>query len=186
MFPRLTTFLLLLVCLWIGLPVAYGNEAVPVDARLKAGFLYNFFSFVQWPTPIQDDVVLGIVSTPAEAEVIEAVVAGKEVKGSHQLYVISGTQFADVAQADLVFVAATDAKTILHLIDQAAQLPVLLVGEKAAFVEAGGHMAIVRHGNKLELLVNLAQAEKKGFKISSKLLRLASRIVTAGAGSAHE
>lgn len=182
MLLRRATILLLLLCLCSGTAAARGSEVVPVDARLKAGFLYNFFSFVKWPGPDMEELVLGIVSSQAEAEVIEATVYGKKIKGGQQLYVISGRSFNEVSQADLVFVASTDPLTIRHIVEQAASLPVLLVGEQSAFVEAGGHLAIVRHGKNMELMVNLDQAEQKGFKISSKLLRLATPVSSPRAG----
>lgn len=173
----LFTFLFVLSC--CGTSSGRGGQ---VDARLKAGFIYNFFNYVQWPGAAKGTFVVGLVGPISQGAVIKAMVDGKRVRAAQILSVISLSGVADLTRMDLIFVAATSPDKEKEIITAASNLPILLVGESKSFVEQGGHLAIVRQGNKMSLLVNLRQAKSQGFVVSSKLLRLASYIIQGPSG----
>jgi hypothetical protein len=53
----------------------------------------------------------------------------------------------------------------------------LVVGESEDFLEQGGMINFHLQGGKVRFEVNLKAAEDEGLKVSSKLLRLATRVL---------
>jgi hypothetical protein len=54
---------------------------------------------------------------------------------------------------------------------------ILIVGEDANFTEYGAMINLIKQNQKVGFEVNLANAKQANFRISSKVLRLADRVV---------
>lgn len=156
-----------------------------VEYQVKAGFLFNFAKFVEWPGAALApgaSVRLGIIAPEDVYHLIEKSLAGK-VAGDRPLTVerLTPARLGDgAAMPNIIFVHqdAFRAQSDLGFTPQqltaiAEKHPVLLVGETAGFASSGGIIGFVQRGENLRFQVNLASAERAGLKLSARLSGLA-------------
>lgn len=155
---------------------AFGETPEERENALKAGFIYNFFSYIEWPQKSEQSgpFVVGIVGNDSYDAVVAAL-AGKSVKGRR----IEVRKVGDLSRLEgyhLVFVSASEQARLRQILDQTRNAAILTVGESAGFTREGGIINLVPSRNRFQLEINPAAAEKAGLTISSQLLKLA-RIV---------
>ena len=80
---------------------------------------------------------------------------------------------AEMAQCSLLYVAQPDVKEMRKALERVEGTSVLTVGETDAFARAGGMVALVNSGDRIQIEVNLEAAQSAGIKISSRVLNLA-------------
>jgi len=78
-----------------------------------------------------------------------------------------------------IFVAAAEQRRLPALLSALRQRPVLLVGDGPGFAEQGAAINLVVDGQRIRLEINPEAAQRRGLRISSRVLRLA-RIVQGG------
>jgi hypothetical protein len=157
-----------------------GDEAeLPAAAKfeyqLKAGFLFNFARFTEWPTNAlgtPDSVRIGVLDDGKVYPIIASELAGKRV-GEKTIEVVRCKSVEDLKRCGMVFVTRSQTVRSGELWKTVADLPVLTVGEYDGFAERGGCINFVRQGENIRFEVNLAAAEQAGLKISSKLASVA-------------
>ncbi len=162
-----------------------------VEYQVKAGFLFNFAKFVEWPgtalTP-GSSMRLGIIAPEEVYQLIEKSLSGKTV-GDRPLLVerLTAAQIeAGTALPNIIFVhqdafrQQSDAGfTHQQLAALADKQQVLLVGESAGFATSGGMIGFVQRGENLRFQVNLACAQRAGLKLSARLSGLAEIVSSA-------
>jgi hypothetical protein len=157
--------------------------AVPAAAQqsreydLKAVFLYNFASFVEWPkssfVSADSPFIIGILGHDPFGKSLNDVVAGERVHG-HPIVV---RRYAEVAQVraqppHILFISASEAERIELIVKQLQGLPILTVSEVPGFLRAGGAINFTT-SNRVQLRINPDATQTAGLSVSSKLLRLA-------------
>jgi len=161
-------FVLCLPGTWSG-----ANSAALTEAQLKAGFLYNFAQFVEWPTPtVEDDPfvisVMGDVNFDGALEQMQ----GREVNG-RKIAVQFVDEQDDVSGCAILFIAAPDDRATASALARVGGSPVLTVGESARFTKLGGIIRLYKENDRLRFEVNVSRAQSAGLRISSKMLGLA-------------
>lgn len=153
--------------------------AAPVkfEYQLKAGFLFNFARFTEWPTNAAattntDTVRIGILDDGKIYPIIASELAGKRI-GAKSIEVVRCKSADDLKRCGMVFVTRSQAGRPGELWKTVADSPVLTVGEFEGFAEHGGCVNFVRQGENVRFEVNLGAAEQAGLKISSKLASVA-------------
>jgi hypothetical protein len=76
----------------------------------------------------------------------------------------------------VVFVTRSYLGEIPEILARLGELPVVTVSEGEEFVEQGGTIGLVLSEGKVRFEINVDTAKRHGIRISSKLLRLASRL----------
>jgi YfiR/HmsC-like len=191
MFRRLT---ILIVALSFSLSWAPGALAQDRDSSeylIKAGFIFNFAKFVDWPpaTFAQPDspIVIGILGTDPFGAIIDQIVQEKKIGGRG--FVVRrlkwGTDLKDLKECKILFVGASERVHIDELVQIVKGLPILTVGETPGFAERGGVIRLVLEDNKVRFEVNVEAARQAGLTISSRLLTLA-RIIQQTAVDARK
>jgi hypothetical protein len=160
--------------LWLAPPCGFARDA-DREYSLKAGYLFNFIQFVEWPAPggtdpfticfRGSDGVLEQLSAalPAKRMGSRPVAArtlspGESLAGCHVLY-LDGTQLASSVQAI------------------SARAPGLLtVSDGTNFLSEGGIIELFAEGNRLRFRISLDNARRANLRISSSLLQLASSV----------
>jgi len=158
---------------------AVAGRAVPASRQLeyqiKAGYLYNFAKFVEWPPPpLAEGGVfrLGVLSDETAYSIIAETLRGRKI-GEHPVEVVLLASNADAASCRVVFIPRSVAVTVSDLRAELNHAAVLLVGEKEGFAAAGGEIGFVPRGENLRYQVNLAAAEQAGLHLSARLAGLA-------------
>lgn len=153
------------------------------EYEIKAGFMFNFIRFVEWPkTPAGGlrPVRLCVRGTELVGDVFVAL-DWKPIRGG----AVEVTRIARPEQAvacDVVFIVGLDAESQQEVLQAVAGAPTSTVGEAQAFTKAGGMIAFVYRKNQLRFAVNLDPVARAGMTIRSDLLRLAADVSRAGGG----
>lgn len=142
---------------------------------LKAVFLYNFATFVDWPesafTAPDQPFVIGVLGEDPFGAALDEVVANERVKG-RPLVVRRCATIAEGSSCHILFISASERERMREVLRATAGRPVLTVADVPRFVEAGGLVGFAT-GPRLQLHVNATAARQSGLTISSKLLRVA-------------
>jgi hypothetical protein len=156
-----------------------------IEYQLKAGFLFNFAKFVEWPDESLAagvGVRLGIIAPDEVYHLMEKSLSGKLI-GDRPLIVerLTAAEIeAGTALPNIIFVhqdtfrlpseRGISAQQLAALVEKK---PVLLVGESAGFATSGGIIGFVQRGENLRFQVNLSSAQRAGLKLSARLSGLA-------------
>jgi hypothetical protein len=173
-------FLLLVLAAVLAVPAAAGAQPAAPEYDVKAAFLYNFTKFVEWPaSTLPDDTLrLCVLGEDPFGKTLQTV-AGEEVAG-RKLIVLSTEKLSDPTGCQVLFISRSERERMPQILSSLRGVPVLTVGDTRGFLEQGGIINFTFEGSKVRFEINQESAERAGIKISSKLLRLATR-VTPGA-----
>ena len=152
---------------------------------IKAGFIYNFAKFVEWPATAfaQPDspIVIGILGTDPFGTLIDRIVENKKI-GARGVVVKRlkwGMDLKDLKDCKILFVGASERAHVDDLVQIVKSLPILTVGETPGFAERGGVIRFVLEDNRVRFEVNVDAARQADLTISSRLLTLARIIQQA-------
>ena len=150
-------------------------SASSVEYRVKIAFLYNFTKFVEWPAtgekPTQP-FQIGILGEDVFGDEIGGL-AGKSV-GNRRLRVQRYPSWDDrAASCDILFIAGSQEQQLTEIIRRLDGAPVLTVGDTDGYASRGVMINFFMENNKVRFEINPEQADRAGFKISSRLLKLA-------------
>jgi hypothetical protein len=194
MFRRLQ---ILIVALSFSLSWAPGTFAQSPDASdsseylIKAGFIFNFAKFVEWPSNAfaQPDspIVIGILGTDPFGTIIDKIVQDKKIgtRGFVVKRLKWGVDLKELRECKILFIGASERAHMDELVQMLRGLPVLTVGETPGFAERGGVIRFVLEDNRVRFEVNVVAARQADLTISSRLLTLA-RIIQQSAGDTRK
>lgn len=166
--------------------LAFPSVAVPAqeadEQLLKVAFIYNFAKFTTWPDAVFADsnapVVLCVIGKHELGDAFESV-QGKAV-GGRTVAVKYLSSYRSKDQCHVVFVADSEKAKLAKIVRTGKEAHALTVSDMDGFAESGGIIRIVRGSDdKIRFEINAAAAEQSGLKLSSKLLKLATRLVTS-------
>lgn len=146
------------------------------EAAVKAGFVYNFIKFTQWPglregTPIR---LCAASARPLDGQL--SLLQGRSV-GNRLLEVRLATPATDWRQCDVLFLDEEDADRLSLVSARLARAPVLTLGDLPGFVDAGGMIGLRVEASRVRFDVNLNSAQQSGLVLNSQMLKLAGRVV---------
>lgn len=156
-----------------------GSLNVPAEAEdettVKLGYYYNFTKFVEWPTALEEPVMLcvlgdGVVKPAA------AIMEGKQLK-QHPIVVADAKRVAGFKGCQAIFIGATESWRIDALIRELKDRPILTVSDVDKFAERGGMIGLVRDEGKVRFEINLDAVQKAGLKLGSQVAKLAVRTI---------
>jgi hypothetical protein len=154
-----------------------GAAAQEVTApALKAGYIYNFVRFTEWPDDEQapQPLVMCVLGDPAVGDALERVVKGRTLAGRSMtvsLLARSGsTQACHVLYLSNVLPGRA-AQVIAGLNDR----PVLTISDLEGFTEAGGMAQFFFERGQLRFSIRNDAVKRARLQISSRLLALAKR-----------
>jgi len=169
-------------------PQARADSAQSREYQIKAAFLYNFANFVDWPKEKVADsnsITIGIIGNDPFGKAFEPIknkqIKGKKVvikwfKGLEELKK-STEQIEAIRKCHLLFVCRSQKEQLTKIINLVKDHSVLTVGDMKAFLESGGIINFLMEDKKVRFEFNITAAKRNKLTISSKLLRLAKRVV---------
>lgn len=187
---------LALIAVSVAIPVM-ADSAVSRENKIKAAFLYNFMDFVDWPkarmADVSQPIIVGVIGSRDFLKVLEPLkqkkIKGKRIviryfPGYEKLKKSDDPQWNKNMQAlkacHTVLLCACDpvsTESQRQIIKALKDSPVLTVSEMKGFLEAGGIINFLVDDEKVRFEINNAAARQNGLRISSKLLRLAKRVI---------
>lgn len=168
---------------------AQAGDADSSEYLIKAGFIYNFAKFVEWPSAAfaQPDspIVIGVLGTDPFGNVLDRIVEDKKI-GARGFVVRRykwGRDLKELKDCKILFVSASERAHIDEILLGVKGLPILTVGETPGFAERGGVIRFTLEDNRVRFEVNVDAAHQADLNISSRLLTLAKIIPqTAASG----
>src|SRR6266404_289814 len=163
---------ILIVALSVSLswaPEAFAQTSESSDSSeylIKAGFIYNFAKFVEWPSTsfAQPDspIVIGIVG--------DKKIGGRGFMVKRLKW---AKDFKDLKDCNILFVSSSEKEHMDDVIRMLRWLPILTIGETPGFAERGGIIRFTLEDNRVRLEANVEAARQANLTISSRLLTLA-------------
>ncbi|MDQ1411392.1 MAG: hypothetical protein QOJ41_3127 [Acidobacteriaceae bacterium] len=169
--------------------VQAGDASDSSEYLVKAGFIYNFAKFVEWPSTAfaepDSPIVIGVLGTDPFGDIINHVVEGKKIgargfvirrfKWSKEL-----KESKDFKECRILFVSSSEKLRFEEIVEAVKGLPILTVGEAPGFAERGGMIRLMLEDNRVRFEVNVDAAHDGNLNISSRLLTLARIIGSTG------
>jgi hypothetical protein len=166
-----------------------GDASDSSEYLVKAGFIYNFAKFVEWPSTAfaepDSPIVIGVLGTDPFGDIINRVVEGKKI-GSRG-FVVRRFKWSkelkdlkEFKECRILFVSSSEKLHFEEIVEAVKGLPILTVGETPGFAERGGMIRLMLEDNRVRFEVNVAAARDGNLNISSRLLTLARIIAPAG------
>jgi hypothetical protein len=150
----------------------------PTEYEVKSAFLFHFARLTEWPAPppAGEPFVVAVVGHDPFGTALDRVLEGQSVHGRPLVLRRAATPESLPERPHILFIATEReeaARILRHFRDQ----PVLTVGEMEGFGEMGGIVNFFVTGEgRIRFEINVRQAEVKGLRMSSQVLKLA-RIV---------
>lgn len=160
---------------------AADTDAAVLEYRLKAGFLFNFLNFVQWPAALrlapEDFYVVGVAAPESLvalfASSLEPTTAnGRGIRVRHVL------RGETARECHMLFISRAEKERFGEVLQDLGGAPVLTVGEFDRFGQQGGMINLLTKDGNVRLEINLHAAENAGLKISSTMANLATLVAT--------
>jgi hypothetical protein len=146
------------------------------ESQIKAGFVFNFTKFIEWPTDAFADpespIVLGVLGDSPITDLLIETAAGKTVNG-RAVTIRRFKEGQDPRACNILFVSSSEQKHALQIIEKVKGSSVLTVSETSGFAQAGGMINFFVEGNKVRLEINLDAAGQARLKISAKVIAVA-------------
>lgn len=145
------------------------------EYHIKAGFLYNFALFTEWP-----EVAFGATSEPLQVCILGEnpfgtaldSLPGKQIRG--RAIVVRQVLWAEeVPRCHILFIAASVEHRLSDIFALLDGRPVLTVGDTPTILGAGGIIGLEIVNKKIRFRVDLNNTEQAGLKLDSRLLDLA-------------
>ena len=174
------------------------NEPVQAgEHQIKAVFLYNFAQFTDWPKDKiaePNTIIIGLLGEHPFEDAFDPV-KDKTVRNNRLIIKDLGKfrqsfpkddagklQFANyieqLRKCHVLFICDSERENFKAIIDAIKGYGVLTVGETEDFLEVGGIITFIPRTEKPVFEVNLNACEREGLKISSKVLRLARKVIS--------
>lgn len=158
---------------------AAGAGAQAPEHELKAAFLFKFLSFVEWPQaprPTDTPLVIGVLGADEIAAQLELIVPGRSAQG-REVTVRRMREGESAAGLHMLFIGrealrarAGDAKPPASAL--------LTVCDWPGALDQGCVINFVRTGERIGFDVALDTAERRGLRISSRMLAVAQNVRT--------
>lgn len=169
----------MVVLVWSGMAVLAGDESLALEYKVKAGYLFNFAKYIEWPAgafPSADSpLVVAVVDGQGAGPVLAGVLEGKSV-GGHPLKVTTLAAGTPPVGVHILMLTRASQRTPEEARRLLGEAPTLLVGETEDFAERGGVIGFVQEEDRVRFNLCLAHAAEVGLKISAKLSSIAKSV----------
>ena len=157
--------------------LAFAQAPSMSEPAVKAGFLFNFAKFTDWPPdqlPPTAPIALCVVD-PAVASALESQAGGKTI-GQHPLKVTRVKIDESIKACMILYVGKLDAKKEDQLITLLAGTPTLTVGDAEDFAVRGGMIGLFVDDGRMRFAVNRDAVQRTHLRLSSQLLNYAKLV----------
>jgi hypothetical protein len=156
---------------------AIAADVNPLEASVKATYIYKFEAYVKWPPTAfaspSSPFILCIVSDDSFAAAVDKAVSGQQV-GGRSFEVRRLAAAAPDAGCHVMFVGASGPQSVAQALDSVRGAPILTVTDATDNSSAPmGIVGFVVQDNKVRFRIDDGAASQNGVAISSELLKLA-------------
>ena len=158
---------------------ARGADEFP-EYQLKAGFLYNFAKYVEWPDDAfekkEDPIVIGVIGKDPFGDHLEKTLKDRRAQ-DRKFTIVRFATLDELKRCHLLFIPKSEKKPG-EILKKIEDWPTLTVGETEGFAAKGGAVNILIEKDRPRLEINPEAAEKAKLTIQARLLKLATLVKT--------
>ena len=162
----------------LGVTAGLAVAAAP-EYQVKAAFLFNFAKFVDWPESTlarNETMNVCVLGDDPFGPLLNRTVEGKTVH-DRTIRVARVSEINDASQCHVLFISGSERRELPRLLPALAGMSILTVGEMASFAQSGGMIGFTTEQDRVRFEINNEAAERAGLRISSQLLKLATRVI---------
>ncbi len=152
------------------------------EYSIKAGYLYNFSKYVEWPketfaAPTSPFVICIAGEDPFGSRLDQAI-AGKTSGDGRSLEVqrLKNGGVEALRKCQMVFVSKSEKRNVAAIIDAVKGYSVLTIADFNPFAESGGVANLRIEGSKVRVDLNMSAANRANLKVSGKLQQVANLV----------
>jgi len=145
------------------------------EYQIKAAFLYNFLAFTEWPAEVGSTITLCVYGPDPFGEDLNKM-QGKSL-GTRNLAVKRVISVDGLQSCQAVFIARPVISNLRRVLDNLNDRPVLTVADSQDAALQGVALNMSMDQNKVTFEANLSAARGNRLNLSSKLLRLATKVI---------
>jgi len=154
--------------------LSHADLQVAKEYQIKSVFLYNFASFIKWPSSvfISNNFYICILGQDQFKQTIDITVENENILG-HPIMIkrLNKLESDDICQ--ILFVSKSEIKNITNILSITKNTPVLTISDIDLFVEQGGMIQFFNRDKKIRFLINPNKVKATGLYVSGNLLRIA-------------
>lgn len=151
-----------------------------LERRVKAAFLYRFTEFVTWPEAAfaraDAPFTIVVIGREAHVEELRQTTAGRTVQG-RPVEVRRLVEGEAMPAAQLLFITEPERSRLREWV-RAAPRHALLVSESDGALDLGSVINFIIVDGRVRFEISLDSAEKRGLRMSSRLLAVAQIVRT--------
>jgi hypothetical protein len=153
-------------------------QRIDPEYYLKAAVVSKFPEFVEWPATVLDNrstIELCVARPNPFGQSLSELVSGESLRGRAMVAREVGGG-SELNTCHLLFVPRGSDIDTRVLLARADQLHLLTVGESPRFLDEGGVINLLLVEGRIRFEVDMTAANRTGVRLSSQLLRLATRV----------
>lgn len=169
------------LCVVCGLLLTLLGGASPLqaqalgEAQIKAGFVYNFAKYIEWPAEAffgkDGTFVMCVVGRDTLGAPLDSL-DGKTVHGHPVVVRRMGGASEDFRGCHVLFVSESEERRAASIV-RTSQAALLTVSDIDGFIDMGGGIGLVNADERIQFEINLGALQRASLKASSQLLKLA-------------
>ncbi len=166
---------------------ALAEETISREYKVKAALVYNFARFTQWPDQAlagQQDAFKVVVFGDRGVTWDFNAIAGRKVAG-RTIEIAFTRNPLEVRGCQILFLVSSERELWPQVLAALDEEPVLTIGEMNGFLESGGILNLVNDEGRISFQVNLDHAREHQISISSRILKLAAKVIGGKKGEIH-
>jgi hypothetical protein len=157
-------------------PSVPSTADLPLEAAVKASFIYRFAPFVQWPESAfdgpNDPLIICLIGHDPFGRILDDAVRGQQINGRP----VSVRRISEIKPEPACHILfASGGEDSQEMLQMVANQPVLTVTDENSGL-TGGIIHFVTIGDRLRFTIDQSSAQQSGIAISSKLLGLAVNV----------
>jgi hypothetical protein len=148
------------------------------EYEVKAGFMYNFPKFIEWPGDTISDsnkaITLCVVGADPFGKAL-GVIDDKTVQ-NRRLEIKYTSRSKDLKICTMLFISSSEKENLPQILEILKNTATLTIGDTGGYARQGVMINFVMEQNKVGFEINSESARRARITISSKLLKLAKMI----------
>ena len=168
-----------LSCAALGFANAAAQQPSLTAGQVKAGFLYHFAAFVDWPesTPT-DAIVIGLLGGDEVEAELARIVAAKRAPG-RSVTMRRLNPGEELAGIHILYVGAGESQRLERIVAALRGTPTLVVSDTPEGLERGATINFIT-ADRVQFDISLESATRGGLRVSPRLLSVAVRVKKSG------
>jgi hypothetical protein len=159
------------------------RQATPIvptnEYQLKAAYFVNFARYIEWPADAFESaaspLTLCILEPNPFGDALTRLVADQAIQNRRiDVHVVANS--TEAKSCHLLFVSTRQQANSAAILSQLDAFPIVTVGVVPTFTASGGAIELVTVGGRIRFEINLSAVERRGIRVSSRLLGLARAV----------